>query len=88
MICARCDQPIELGQLYHQVQRHTDAHSEDPKAWPTGSDLFIAVHDYPCPTRIAIVGGEVKVDSQLVAEGTEIWPLMVQVPKLVERTVL
>lgn len=54
MICERCKQPIEVGQLYHQVQRHTDSQSASSADWPNSGDLYRVVHDYPCPPPMPV----------------------------------
>lgn len=76
MKCARCDQPIEPGQLYHEAIRAGDLSIRNREA--------VLVHDYPCPARIVIVDGHLFPDG--VGQGSvRYWSLgpmslMVQAP--------
>lgn len=76
LTCARCNQPIEPGHLYQYVIR------AEPDV---GSFEVIRgnlpVHDYPCPTRMAIVGGRVVLDDgDIGSEEFVVVPMMVEMP--------
>ena len=47
MICARCAQPIEKGQLYQEARRFKYTESESMQSGHV--DPGVWVHDSPCP---------------------------------------
>jgi hypothetical protein len=56
MICARCDQPITEGQLYHQARRRSDSE------WANIYDEIVTVHEGNCPQRFEIINGRVIIN--------------------------
>lgn len=62
MICARCDQAIEVGELYHHAHRATQGVLDGIAIPSVVGDVI--VHDYPCPTRIEIRDGRVIMNGQ------------------------
>lgn len=60
MICERCDQEIEVGELYHRAHRASQG-VLDGVAMPSVVGEVI-VHDFPCPTRYEIRDGHVFVN--------------------------
>ena len=62
MICERCDQSIQAGELYHRAHR-ADQGVLDGVAMPSVVGEVI-VHDYPCPTRIEIRDGHVIMNGE------------------------
>lgn len=65
LICGRCDQVIEDGELYHRAFKRGQDDSNANFQAITGS---VAVHDFPCPTRF-----EVR-DGRVIMNGADIGP--------------
>lgn len=59
MICERCKQPIDDGQLYHYVMRR-DSKSDDVNIHVAVGNL--PVHDGTCPQRVELVDGHLFIN--------------------------
>lgn len=59
MICARCDLPIEEGQLYHYALRANPA--IETGNFRSVFDLDLPVHEAPCPPKMEIVNGHLMI---------------------------
>jgi hypothetical protein len=59
MICARCAQPIEKGQLYQEARRFKYTESESMQSGHVDPGLW--VHDSPCPNA-PDTGGDIAAD--------------------------
>jgi len=59
VICERCDQEIETGELYHKAYK---AGSDEGDANFQPLNGSVTVHDFPCPTRFEVRDGHVYVN--------------------------